>query len=71
MVHGHDAQECEEILGAMARATGIAEYARLYSTKEYKKTRVRYFTPELEEWEARVRQSMASPGPLAPAGRTL
>jgi predicted PhzF superfamily epimerase YddE/YHI9 len=24
----------------------------LYSTKEYKKTRVRYFTPELEEWEA-------------------
>jgi DNA-binding Lrp family transcriptional regulator len=71
MVHGHDAQECEEILGAIARATDIAEYARLYSTREYKKTRLRYFTPELEEWEARVRESMASPGPLASAGRRL
>ena len=24
----------------------------LYSTREYKKTRLRYFTTELEEWEA-------------------
>jgi DNA-binding Lrp family transcriptional regulator len=59
MVHGQDAQGCQDVIDAMARATGIAEYALLYSTKEYKKIRLRYFTPELDEWEARVRQSVA------------
>jgi len=59
MVHGQDAEGCQEVIDAMARATGFAEYALLYSTKEYKKTRLRYFTPELDEWEARVRQSLA------------
>jgi DNA-binding Lrp family transcriptional regulator len=57
MVHGQDAAGCQEVIDAMARATGVAEYALLYSTKEYKKVRLRYFTPELEEWEARVRRS--------------
>jgi DNA-binding Lrp family transcriptional regulator len=59
MVHGQDAKGCQEVIDAIARATGIAEYALLYSTKEYKKIRLRYFTPELDEWEARVRESMS------------
>jgi siroheme decarboxylase len=59
MVHGQDAQGCQEVIDAMARATGIAEFALLYSIKEYKKIRLRYFTPELGEWEARARQSFA------------
>jgi predicted PhzF superfamily epimerase YddE/YHI9 len=46
----------------MAQATGVAEYALLYSTKEYKKVRLRYFTPELEAWEARVRRSAVPAG---------
>ncbi len=53
MVHGHKAGDCEAILAAISQATGIAEYAALYSTKEYKKTRMRYFTPEIAEWERR------------------
>jgi DNA-binding Lrp family transcriptional regulator len=69
MIHGHTPEDCQEIIGAIARATGIGEYALLYSTKEYKKVRLRYFTPELEEWETRVRQSMVSVGPLASAAR--
>jgi DNA-binding Lrp family transcriptional regulator len=32
--------------------TGLRDYAVLYSTREYKKTRLKYFTPELEAWEA-------------------
>jgi hypothetical protein len=69
MIHGHTPEDCQEIIGAIARATSIADYALLYSTKEYKKVRLRYFTPDLEEWEARVRQSMASAGPLASEAR--
>lgn len=52
MIHGRKVTDCEEIVGAIKDATGIDDYAVLYSTKEYKKTRVRYFTTELEEWEA-------------------
>jgi DNA-binding Lrp family transcriptional regulator len=55
MVHGQAAADCQAIIDAISAATGITEYALLYSTKEYKKIRLRYFTPELDEWEARVR----------------
>ncbi|MBI4391717.1 MAG: Lrp/AsnC family transcriptional regulator [candidate division NC10 bacterium] len=51
MVHGRTAKECEEILTAISQATEITEYAQLYSTKEYKKTRVRYFTDEYDAWD--------------------
>jgi siroheme decarboxylase len=62
MVHGQDAAGCQEVIDAMALATGVAEYALLYSTTEYKKVRLRYFTPELEGWEARVRRSTVPAG---------
>jgi siroheme decarboxylase len=51
MVHGRSVEECENVLSAMARETGLTDYTSLYSTREYKKTRVRYFTPEMEAWE--------------------
>jgi DNA-binding Lrp family transcriptional regulator len=51
MVHGRSVKECENVLDAMAEETGITERLSLYSTREYKKTRVRYFTPEMEAWE--------------------
>jgi DNA-binding Lrp family transcriptional regulator len=51
MIHGRKVTDCEQIVEAIRDATGIDDYAVLYSTKEYKKTRVRYFTPELEEWD--------------------
>jgi hypothetical protein len=47
-------EECESILQAIEDETGITERAVLYSTKEYKKTRVSYFTPEADEWEEKV-----------------
>jgi DNA-binding Lrp family transcriptional regulator len=62
MVHGQTAQDCQEIVDAIARATGIGEYALLYSTTEYKKIRLRYFTPELDEWEVQARRSKAWTG---------
>ncbi len=43
MIHGRHADDCEAVAQAIAEATGIDDFAMLYSTKEYKKTRVRYF----------------------------
>lgn len=54
MVHGRSVDEVEEILKMIEDETGIKERFVLYSTKEYKKTRVQYFTPEMEAWEEKV-----------------
>jgi DNA-binding Lrp family transcriptional regulator len=52
MVHGMNARECEDTIEAIKAETGIDEYALLWSVKEYKKTRVRYFTDEWDAWNA-------------------
>ena len=51
MVHGRSVAECETTVAAIAEATGLADFQILYSTKEFKKARVRYFTGEEEAWE--------------------
>lgn len=58
MVHGRSMDECESILQAIQEETGIADRMTLYSTKEYKKTRVSYFTPEMDAWEDDVIRSL-------------
>jgi len=45
MVHGQTTEDCLQVLDLIAEQTGIPEYTMLYSTKEYKKVRVKYFTP--------------------------
>jgi DNA-binding Lrp family transcriptional regulator len=52
MVHAQSKSECDQVMAAISKATGISNYAALYSSKEYKKMRVHYFTPEIELWEA-------------------
>lgn len=51
MIHGQSMEACEKIADSISKKTGITDYALLYSTKEYKKTRVKYFTEEVDEWE--------------------
>jgi siroheme decarboxylase len=51
MLHGRTKGDCEEAADAIARETGVSEHAMLYSTKEYKKVRVRYYTEDFFEWE--------------------
>ncbi|HZR98261.1 MAG TPA: AsnC family transcriptional regulator [Chloroflexota bacterium] len=53
MVHGHTPEECERVLRAISEATGLTDYVSLYSTREYKKTRVEYFTDDYADWERR------------------
>jgi DNA-binding Lrp family transcriptional regulator len=43
MVHGGSRNECREIADRMSSATGLTEYAVLFSEKEFKKTSMEYF----------------------------
>ena len=61
MVHGRTVDDCERTLQAIAAKTGLSEYKALYSSKEYKKTRVKYFTPEADEWEERAGWASTKP----------
>lgn len=54
MVHGQTPEACQDVIDAIAQATGMREYALLYSTREYKKTRLKYFTPDVAAWEAQA-----------------
>ncbi len=51
MVHGRSARECEATIEAIRNETGIGDYCLLWSVKEYKKVRLRYFGPEWRAWE--------------------
>ena len=55
MIHARSRAECEATAAAIEAETGIHGRAMLYSTTEYKKMRLRYFSPELEGWEERER----------------
>ena len=52
MAHGRSKEECDAILDAIAGDTGIEERSTLYSSTEFKKIRLLYFTDEFKEWEA-------------------
>ena len=51
MAHGRSKQECDAVLDAIAERTGIHERATLYSSTEFKKIRLLYFTDEFKDWE--------------------
>ena len=51
MVHAPTKEKCQSALAEISAATNIKDYSALYSTKEYKKVRVQYFTPDVAQWE--------------------
>ncbi len=52
MAHGRSKEECDAILDGIADMTGIDERSTLYSSTEYKKVRLLYFTDDFKRWEA-------------------
>ncbi|MGH2824742.1 MAG: AsnC family transcriptional regulator [Thermoleophilaceae bacterium] len=52
MAHGRSKEECDAILDTIAADTGIEERRTLYSSTEFKKIRLLYFTDAHREWEA-------------------
>jgi siroheme decarboxylase len=53
MAHGRSKEECDAVLDAIAAQTGICERATLYSSTEFKKIRLLYFTEDFKNWESR------------------
>lgn len=54
MAHGRSKEECDAILDSIAETHGIdgpGERATLYSSTEFKKIRLLYFTDEFKAWE--------------------
>jgi hypothetical protein len=51
MAHGRSKEECDAILDSIAEATGVQEHATLYSSTEFKKIRLLYFTEDYRAWE--------------------
>jgi DNA-binding Lrp family transcriptional regulator len=51
MAHGRSKEECDAILDSIADSTGIDERATLYSSTEFKKIRLLYFTDDYRAWE--------------------
>jgi siroheme decarboxylase len=52
MAHGRSKPECDAVLEAIAEQTGIRERATLYSSTEFKKIRLLYFTEDFKNWES-------------------
>ena len=55
MAHGRSKEECDAVLDGVASVCGLGgdDRATLYSSTEYKKVRLHYFTPDYAAWEAR------------------
>jgi DNA-binding Lrp family transcriptional regulator len=54
MAHGRSKEECDAILDSIAEECGMGpdDRATLYSSTEYKKIRLHYFTDDYSRWEA-------------------
>jgi DNA-binding Lrp family transcriptional regulator len=51
MVHGKTAQETNSIIREIAQEIEHFSRRPLYSTREFKKVRIEYFSPKFKEWE--------------------
>ncbi len=48
MIHGKTKEDCEQVAELISQDTGIEDYRLLYSTREFKKVSMRYFTEKDE-----------------------
>lgn len=55
MAHGRSKEECDAVLDGVAEICGLhgPDRSTLYSSTEYKKIRLHYFTPDYAAWETR------------------
>ena len=53
MVHGKTTEETNGIIAEMAQEIPNKSHMPLYSSREFKKIRIEYFTPACAEWEAK------------------
>ena len=53
MIHSQTKEELEEFVKDIAQEEGIQDYLILYSTTEFKKKRIKYFSDEFYNWESK------------------
>jgi DNA-binding Lrp family transcriptional regulator len=53
MIHGKSRDEVEAVVEEIAKEIEPRDYRYLYSTREFKKQRIKYFSPEFAAWEER------------------
>ena len=58
MIHGRSAKDCNDLLKKLSDISGITKYDALYSSKEYKKTRLKYFSKEYLDWETKYKRAI-------------
>jgi DNA-binding Lrp family transcriptional regulator len=51
MVHGKTKEDCQCYLRKLLQQAGNSPYQLLYSTREFKKKRIEYYSTALEEWK--------------------
>jgi DNA-binding Lrp family transcriptional regulator len=54
MVHGKTKDETNDVIESIASEIEHKSKRELYSTREFKKVRIKYFTPEFDEWEEKI-----------------
>ncbi|NPA66018.1 MAG: Lrp/AsnC family transcriptional regulator [Epsilonproteobacteria bacterium] len=56
MVHGKTTEETNGIIEEMAQEIDAKDHMPLYSSREFKKVRIEYFTPAFKEWENKYKE---------------
>jgi len=51
MIHAQSKEEVEELVEEIAKEIKPNSFDYIYSTKEFKKQRIKYFSPEFKKWE--------------------
>jgi len=59
MVHGKTKEETDSIIADMAKEIESKSHMPLYSSREFKKIRIEYFTKAMDEWEEKYQRSEA------------
>jgi hypothetical protein len=53
MVHGKTKEQTNAIIAEMATEIDSKSHMPLYSSREFKKVRIEYFTPAAQIWESK------------------
>jgi hypothetical protein len=53
MIHGTKKAQCEGIIRDISRKINCKRFRALYGGREFKKTRIRYFSDAFRRWENR------------------
>ncbi|MDD5559074.1 AsnC family transcriptional regulator [Candidatus Methylomirabilis sp.] len=71
MVHQKSREACEETVAAISLEAGISDYAMLWTTREFKKVRLKYFTEDYAAWEEKAATRIPSKAPLEPSDQAV